>query len=47
MQDRPDGKLDGIVSTPVNSELDLLLGAAFRASQRGFLRFLAGQGKLA
>jgi hypothetical protein len=33
MQDRPDGKLNRIVSTPVDSQLDLLLGAAFRASQ--------------
>ena len=33
MQDRPDGKLNRIVSTPVNSQFDLLLGAAFRAAQ--------------
>jgi hypothetical protein len=33
MQDRPDGKLNRIVSTPVDSRLDLLLGVAFRASQ--------------
>jgi hypothetical protein len=31
MQDRTDGKLNWIVSTPVDSQLDLLLGTAFRA----------------
>jgi hypothetical protein len=33
MQDRPDGKLNWIVSTPVDSQLDLLLGTAFRAGK--------------
>ena len=32
VQYRPDSELDWIVSTPVDSQLDLLLGAAFRAS---------------
>jgi hypothetical protein len=31
MQDRPDGKLHWIVSTPVDSQLDLLHGTAIRA----------------
>jgi hypothetical protein len=31
MQHRPDSQLNGIVGTPVNSQLDLLLGASFRA----------------
>ena len=33
MQDGPDVKLNRIMSTPVNSQFDLLLGTAFRASQ--------------
>jgi hypothetical protein len=33
MQDRPTGKLNQIASAPVNGQLDLLPGPAFRASQ--------------
>lgn len=33
MQDGPDGKLNRIVRTPVDGQLNLLLGAAFRAGQ--------------
>ena len=33
MQDGPDVKLNRIMSTPVNSQFDPLLGAAFRAAQ--------------
>jgi hypothetical protein len=33
VQDRADGKLNGIVGAPVDSQLDLLLGAAIGARE--------------